>query len=82
MEDYRQALMRQVEELDRETGRAAARCLPEFERRLARHASRRDTARNPLARAYHGLLAAHCARLVGQARRDIAAAPPGLLPRR
>lgn len=88
MEDYRAALKRQVEELDRETGRAAARFLPDYERRLAHHSARGAATRNPIARAYHRILAAHCARLVGQARRDVEAAAraarpgTGLLPRR
>ncbi len=71
MEDYRAGLIREMEEADLETGRAAQDYLAGFQRRLEHHAHRYATARNPILRRYHRWRLAHYRRLVLEAREHI-----------
>ncbi len=53
VEDYRAGLIREIEEADLETGRAAQDHIQAFQRRLEHHAHRYATSRNPILRRYH-----------------------------
>lgn len=86
MDDFREGLIRQMQEADLATGRAAEGYLPRFVRLFRHHERGLAAARNPFLRRYHRWRLRHYGRLVSEAQGHIETAREirlrGLAPRR